>query len=208
MELEEKKELEEKEMKQELIEDSPLEIPLETKDDTIKSENEIQPENEVNSEESQVIFSEDAQIEEPITVKETKWETIRGYLNELFMGVKYIIQNPYVFSLVAIKATFIVNYIMMDFLMIKFADGKFKIGSNPSTMLGLTKGLIGFSAGFTPVLVERLFKPSVAKMRFILFSTSLLSFISFFLLFWSPNVVVYLIGIFLAGPVIGKFEIC
>jgi hypothetical protein len=197
MELEEK-ETEEKELKQELIE--------ETKDE---KNDEIQPENEINSEQdSQVIFSEETQVEESIPVKETTIDILKGYTNELFMGIKYIAQNPYVFSLVAIKATFIVNYIMMDFLMVKFADGKFKIGSNPSTMLGLTKGLLGFSSGFSPVLVERIFKPTVSKMRFILFATSLLSFISFFMLFWSPNVVIYLIGIFLAGPVIGKKEMC
>jgi hypothetical protein len=205
MELEEEKETEEKELKQELIE----EVPVETEENKDEKNDEIQPENEINSEQdSQVIFSEETQVEESIPVKETTIDILKGYSNELFMGIKYIAQNPYVFSLVAIKATFIVNYIMMDFLMVKFADGKFKIGSNPSTMLGLTKGLLGFSSGFSPVLVERIFKPTVSKMRFILFATSLLSFISFFMLFWSPNVVIYLIGIFLAGPVIGKKEMC
>eukprot|EP01080_Neovahlkampfia_damariscottae_P002323 gene2323-2791_t len=169
----------------------------------IEQKMEEEKETSVDLEPSNLIYTENSIKEEELKQEPGALEAVKSFLTEMFLGIKYLIKNPYALSLVGIKGTFVVAYIFMDFLTIKFADGQFKIGDNPSAMLGITKALLGISAGLTPVLLERLIKPTVAKMRFIIFCTSCLSFFAFILLYWSPNVVVYLIGIFISGPVIG-----
>lgn len=191
------------------------EMKEEIKEIVLKQEESIenQPLNQENIEEikedivedppviDRIIQTDPQDVQSELPILETK--TFSYQVGEVFRGIKYLLQNPYLLSLVCIKGSFNFFFVCLEFVLLKFANSQFRIGKDASAMYGICKAIIGVSAALLPVTLVIIFKLTQKRMRILIALMPLILMIGFLLLAWSPNIAVFIISSSIVGGTIG-----
>jgi MFS family permease len=134
---------------------------------------------------------------------ESFFSTLKQEFLGLFFGIRYLLQHPYLLTLVCIKGFFSCFFVNLEFVILKFGEHQFKIGEDAAIMYGISKTLIGISAALGPVVLVLFFNMTGKRMRTLIFVNTIIQIGGFLILWWSPNVWVFLIGTTIVGGSVG-----
>lgn len=115
-------------------------------------------------------------------------------MREFMVGIRFIFKNPYILSLVFIKACCAINYSPRDFVTMKMFFEVFQPAGDiqdAAWTYGMYRAIVGLSSGLFPVIVERILPKnySAKTMRLVLLCCLCLVVPAYvIILVWSKNI--------------------
>ncbi|KAL0490231.1 yfiS [Acrasis kona] len=145
---------------------------------------------------------------------ETASEMILNHIKDFFIGIKFTVQRPYIFSLIFLKAVGALNWASLDFVAMKLFYQKWQpegIISDAAWVYGLYRAMVGLTSGFFPVLMERILPSNYSPrlIRYIIVGCFVLFIPAFVIVLLFQNIYAYFAGAFIiaaSGGIIWSFS--